>query len=118
GENVLECIFHWPFGKTLPKPEDYVLSLSAVTMQDIYQHGEWERAHPPLMPAPYTGEAGGSFKQDTVLQAAAPPNIPHSMQNSSNQPRMSRKQRRVYEAKQRKAAKTTARTEKSNATVH
>ncbi|WP_153039771.1 Hint domain-containing protein [Pseudovibrio sp. Ad37] len=110
GQNVLSHVFHWPFGDKLPKPEDYVLKISALTTQDIYQHGEWEQAFPPRMPAPLQGEAGGSFKQDPVLQASAPPNIPLSMQDTANQPRMSRKQRRAQEAKQRKNAKASPRT--------
>ncbi len=110
GQNVLNHVFHWPFGDKLPKPEDYVLKISALTTQDIYQHSEWEQAFPPRLPAPLQGEAGGSFKQDPVLQASAAPNIPLSMRDSANQPSMSRKQRRAQEAKQRKESKARPKT--------
>jgi len=109
GENILQSVCHWPLGKKLPNPEDYVLVRSQLTLNDIYAQGEWDAAHPPQMLTPYAGEAGGSFKQNTVLQASAPPNIPHSMQNSPNQPKMTRKQRRAHEAKLRKAGKTARR---------
>lgn len=104
--------FRWSFGDKLPKPEDYIMQRSELTTQDIYQHGEWERAFPPQMPAPFAGEAGGSYKPDPVLQASALPNIPLSMRNSPNQPTMSRKQRRAMEAKKRKTKK------QSNVTLH
>lgn len=110
--NILTQVFHWSLGDDLPTPEDYVLQRSAVTMQDIYQHGEWERGFQPQMPAPYGGEAGGSISRESVLQASTPPNIPPSMRNSPNQPTMSRKQRRAFDAKQRKAEK------REKATLH
>ncbi len=110
GQNVLNHVFHWPFGDKLPKPEDYVLKISQLTTQDIYQHSEWEQAFPPRLPAPLQGESGGSFKQDPVLQASAAPNIPLSMRDSANQPSMSRKQRRAQEAKQRKEGKARPKT--------
>lgn len=97
--------FRWAFSDKLPKPEAYVMQRSQLTTQDIYQHGEWEMAFPPQMPAPFAGEAGGSYKPNPVLQASAPPNIPLSMENSPNKPTVSRKQRRAMEAKKRKANK-------------
>ena len=104
-------VFHWEHMSMLPKPEDYVLQRSQVTMEDIYQADDWNDMR-PHMPAPVMGEAGRSFKQGATLYAGAsdnlPPNIPLSMRNSPNQPTMSRKQRRAMEAKQRKAKKRTA----------
>jgi len=105
GKNITEMVFHWPQGSRLPKPEDYIMQKSRVTVEDIYQHGEWERAFPPQLTAPFTGESGPSYKSDPTLHASAPPNIPLSMENSPDQPTMTRKQRRAYEAKQRKAVK-------------
>lgn len=34
--------FVWTFGPSLPKPEDYVLSRSGFTLEDIYDANEWE----------------------------------------------------------------------------
>lgn len=48
--------FWWHFGPTLPKPEDYVLQRSKLTLNDIYQAGEWEAVR-PRMPVPLMGEA-------------------------------------------------------------
>jgi hypothetical protein len=33
---------HWTFTESLPKPEDYILARSAVTLEEIYAAGEWE----------------------------------------------------------------------------
>jgi len=43
--------FHWVFGEELPKPEDYVLQRSGVTLEDIYRANEWQDMQPKL-PAP------------------------------------------------------------------
>lgn len=43
--------FFWPFSPGLPRPEDYVLQRSALTLSAIYDAGEWEQI-PPLMPRP------------------------------------------------------------------
>ncbi|EEE35240.1 conserved hypothetical protein [Rhodobacteraceae bacterium KLH11] len=43
--------FRWTFTPHLPKPEDYVLQRSAVTLPEIYEADEWE-AVAPRMPAP------------------------------------------------------------------
>ena len=107
--------FRWAFSDKLPKPEDYILQRSQVTTQDIYQHGEWEMVFPPQMPAPFTGEVGGSYKPNSTLQASAPPNIPLSMENSPNQPTMTRKQRRAMDAKKRKLGKVK---KQGSVTVH
>lgn len=34
--------FHWPFGDSLPNPEDYILKRSGVTLAEIYAANEWE----------------------------------------------------------------------------
>ncbi len=104
-------VFAWTLSETLPKPEDYVLQRSQVTLEEIYSANEWEAVR-PQSPAPFMGEVGHSFKQDSTLYAGAsgnqPPNIPLSMRNSSNQPTMSRQQRRAIERRQRKAEKRSA----------
>ncbi len=108
-------VFAWTLSQTLPKPEDYVLQRSQVTLEEIYSANEWEAVRPQI-PAPFMGEMGHSFKQDSTLYAGVsdsqPPNIPLSMRNSPNQPTMSRQQRRALERKQKKAEK------RSGATVH
>ena len=43
--------FLWTFSKMLPKPEDYILQRSVLTLNDIYHAAEWE-AVPPQMPLP------------------------------------------------------------------
>ena len=116
-------VFAWVLSESLPKPEDYVLQLSQVTLEEIYEADEWEAVRPQI-PAPFMGESGRSYNRDTTsntgLYAGAtstdhlPPNIPHSMRNSPNQPTMSRKQRRVIESKKRKNAKKSKRA----ATLH
>lgn len=50
--------FHWEFGETLPKPEDFVLACSNTTIRDIYyKAAEWEDQAPRL-PAPMVLEGG------------------------------------------------------------
>lgn len=38
----------WTFGPALPKPEDYVLQRSGISLVDIYEANEWEAAGPRL----------------------------------------------------------------------
>ena len=109
--------FHFPYGygEELPKPEDYILARSAVTLEEIYAAGEWEQIGTRL-PAP-SGMVGLSTNHtSTLLQPSKPlPNIPPAFANRpdapmANAPRtvrpsMNRKQRKAMEAKNRKAAK-------------
>lgn len=105
-------IFHWEHSSMLPKPEDYVLQRSDLTLKDIYAADEWEAMRPQL-PVPDMGRTGSSNERDSGSIYAAgskgedtkPYNIPLSMRGSSNQPALSRKQRRVMEAKRRVAKK-------------
>ncbi|WP_156958888.1 hypothetical protein [Labrenzia sp. DG1229] len=107
--------FVWTFTNRLPKPEDFVLQRSQVTLTDIYEADEWE-AVAPQVPPPYRGEAGPSFANISGGHQAPghednrPPNIPISMRGAANQPTMSRMQRRAHEARQRKQAKRMTRT--------
>ncbi|WP_422383840.1 hypothetical protein [Roseibium album] len=113
-DGITKTPFVWTFTNRLPKPEDFVLQRSQVTLADIYEADEWE-AVAPQVPPPYRGEAGPSFaKVNGGLKAPGrednqPPNIPVSMRGAANQPTMSRKQRRAHEAKQSKQAKRTSR---------
>lgn len=43
--------FLWPFGETLPRPEDFVLQRSASCLSGIYAAGEWEDV-PSVLAAP------------------------------------------------------------------
>lgn len=91
--------YHWRFTPALPKPEDYVLQRSGLTLDQVYEAGEWE-AMGPQVPPPYRGEAGPSFKTERdVLRAGgrrltAEPNVPVRFQG------MNRKQRRAASRKQ------------------
>ena len=89
--------FHWTLTHTIPKPEDYVLQRSAVTLEEIYSAGEWENTR-PQMPKPYRGEAGVSYVNNTP--DSMPPNIPLAMRDHQNQPTMNRQQRRALQRKQ------------------
>jgi hypothetical protein len=110
--------FLWSFTPMLPKPEDYVLQRSNLALDDIYAVDDWE-GMAPQVPAPMPMRQTPSNANGDVLQAspnreAISPNIPTSMRNSPDQPKMSRKQRRAHEAKMRKQARTMRR----GATVH
>jgi hypothetical protein len=104
--------FFWTFGKRLPRPEDYVLQRSQLTLNDIYEAEEWE-AVGPQMPPPYAGEAGPGFSPNNngvraPGRSESTPNIPLAMRGHPNQPTMSRRQRRAMDARQRKQARARA----------
>jgi hypothetical protein len=44
--------FLWTFSEMLPKPEDYVLQRSGLTLTEIYRAGEWEGEGPMLAAPP------------------------------------------------------------------
>jgi len=60
--------FLWSFSQTLPKPEDYLLQRSGLTLAAIFAAGEWEGAAPRL---PYSSgnHAKVSDQMAGVLQA-------------------------------------------------
>ena len=116
--------FHFPYthGADLPKPEEYILTRSQVTLEAIYQAAEWEQIG-TRMPAPAGMEGLNTNHTSTLLKPSKPqPNIPPAFANRpdvptvesraqhpakpSHSPSMNRKQRKAMEAKQRKAAKT------------
>ena len=97
-----EMPFRWTFTQALPLPEDYVLQRSATNLADVYQANEWETLR-PVMPAPTFGEAGPSQSNHPAMRNSAPVNIPRSMQGQPSAPKLSRRYRRVAEAKARHA---------------
>lgn len=112
-------VYVWTATPSLPRPEDYVLQRSQVTLEEIYEAGEWEAAS-SQMPMPVVEKAGRSFRRNNAIYAGATsvhlsPNLPLRMRNSPNQPAMSRQQRRALERKRLKATKAKKR---SNPTVH
>ncbi|QBY00720.1 hypothetical protein E2K80_08225 [Rhodophyticola sp. CCM32] len=114
-------LFPYAHGEELPKPEDYILARSAVTLEDIYLANEWEQIG-TRMPAP---DSLAGFNPNSTMNRTKPkPNIPPAFANrpdaptaknraqrpahapaSPSAPSMNRKQRKVMEAKQRKATK-------------
>ncbi|MFV0334080.1 MAG: hypothetical protein ACK5JR_08435 [Tropicimonas sp.] len=102
--------FLWDFGDTLPKPEDFVLTCSGTTLEDIYKAAEWE-SQGPRLPAPMvldrgpvqplTGSALSAMPRNEPLNVAHAPMAPAKPQRTLN-----RKKRKAMEARQRKAAKS------------
>ena len=103
--------FHWTFTDSIPKPEDYILQRSKLTLAEIYAVGEWERVK-PQMPAPVTDTAIGhptvaadggtlqSFEPHANIPPAFP-NRPDAPTTKPTRPSMNRKQRKAMEAKAR-----------------
>ncbi|MEP1536468.1 MAG: hypothetical protein ABJQ34_06780 [Paracoccaceae bacterium] len=102
--------FHFPYtyGENLPKPEDYILARSAVTLEEIYAAGEWEQIG-TRMPAP-TGMVGlNTNHSNALLQPSKPqPNMPPAFESHPDAPRVgvdhpkNRKQGKAVEATQRR----------------
>ena len=117
GDDELICVgdgepmpFLWDFGDTLPKPEDFVLTCSGTTLEDIYKAAEWE-SQGPRLPAPMVLDRGPVQPLKGAALYAMPRNEPldvsHTPLTSAKPQRtLNRKQRKAMEAKQRKAAKT------------
>ena len=61
-DGVTKTPFVWTFTNRLPKPEDFVLQRSQVTLEDIYEADEWE-AVAPQVPPPYRGALSQSSCQ-------------------------------------------------------
>ncbi len=109
-----ERVFHFPYsyGEELPKPEDYILARSKVSLEAIYAAGEWEQIG-TRMPAPAGMVALNTNHTSTLLQPCKPePNIPPAFADHPDAPRpplgrsLNRKQRKAMEAKERKSAKS------------
>lgn len=75
---VAERAFHFPyaFDEELPKPEDYILARSDISLEAIYAAGEWEQIG-TRMPAPDGMDDLNNNHTSTLLQPSKPePNIP------------------------------------------
>ena len=78
--------FPYEHGETLPKPEAYILSRSAVTLEEIYAAGEWEEIG-TRMPAPaglFDLTKGGSGKLGRSFKLR--PNVPPAFANRPDAP--------------------------------
>lgn len=93
--------FMWPFGPRLPKPEDYVLQRSHLTLGHIYAADEWE-AVPPRMPVPPMGEAASVEGPDRLITKSVSAPVYKSAPTTTASA-MSRKQRRAAQARGRKS---------------
>jgi len=72
--------FFWRFTPNLPKPEDYILHMSAVTLEEIYRYGEAEAGFPFLIPPSVSEKQGENFSNiPQTLKDVAPSNIPLRM---------------------------------------
>ncbi|MEP5803886.1 MAG: hypothetical protein ABJ310_00210 [Roseobacter sp.] len=101
--------FLWEFGDTLPKPEDFVLTCSGTTLEDIYKAAEWESQGPRLS-APMVLDRGPVQPLKGAALSAMlrnePLDVVHSPMASAKPRRtLNRKQRKAMEAKQRRATK-------------
>ncbi|MES0864870.1 hypothetical protein ABLN87_21175 [Ruegeria sp. SCPT10] len=92
----------WTFSEKLPKPEDYILRRSKVSLEEIYAAGEWEQIGPRL-PAPDGSKASPQHRKATSSSAQKPLAAVDGMRQPTRT--LNRKQRKAMEAKQRKAAK-------------
>lgn len=78
--------FHWEFGDTLPKPEDFVLACSGTTLEDIYKAAEWE-SQGPRLPAPMVLDRGPVQPLTGVALQTMPRNQPLSVAHSTSDTR-------------------------------
>lgn len=82
-------LFPYVHGEELPKPEDYILALSNVTLEAIYAAGEWEQIG-TRMPAPAEMVDFETSHTNTLLQPSKPePNIPPAFEDHPDAPRRS-----------------------------
>ncbi|WP_415404108.1 hypothetical protein [Tateyamaria sp. SN3-11] len=120
---IQEGKFPFPYtdGAELPKPEDYILTRSQVTLGEIYLANEWEQIG-TRMPAP---DSMASFNPNSAMKRTKPkPNIPPAFADRTDAPRvknraqhpahaaaspsapgMNRKQRKAIEAGARELTK-------------
>lgn len=115
GPKQRKFLFPWAHGDELPKPEDYVLHCSDVTLSEIYAAGEWERIGTPMAPPASSDNAtatssGLGIMQESFIPA---PNIPPAFLDHPDAPittaKLNRKQRKAAEAHRRKSSGTKAR---------
>lgn len=75
--------FHWEFGDTLPKPEDFVLACSSTTLKDIYMAAEWE-SQAPRLPAPVVLDGGPVQPLSSAALSIRPRNEPLNVVHTSS----------------------------------
>jgi len=81
-------LFPYAYGETLPKPEDYILARSDVTLEAIYAAGEWEQIG-TQMPAPANMIGLNTNHTSTLLRPSKlKPNIPPAFENHPDAPRL------------------------------
>lgn len=79
-------LFPYTHGEELPKPEDYILARSDVTLEAIYAAGEWEQIG-TRMPAPSEMVWLNTNYTGTLLQPSKPePNIPPAFADHPDAP--------------------------------
>lgn len=79
-------MFPYGYGEDLPKPEDYILTRSDVTLEGIYAAGEWEQIG-TRMPAPAGMVDLNTNHTSTLLKPSKPaPNIPPSFADHEDRP--------------------------------
>jgi hypothetical protein len=99
--------FHWEFTPNLPKPEDYVLQRSSLSLSDIYSASEWEQMK-PVTPTP--GSTSAHFEWSPQEPSGVSELFPHMPQPPPffrKDRGMSRQQRRALERGQRKQRSPT-----------
>lgn len=80
-EGTAPSPFVWTLSDRLPRPEDYVLARSCVTLNDIHNAAEWEEIGPQL-PAPVPAgiaDLGPALAPRPAMVAAVPPNRPRAL---------------------------------------
>ena len=100
--------FLWSEGPRLPRPEDYVLQRSQLTLNDIYAAGEWEAVQPQMPPPPSAEAMPMKGPEGMVARSANAPGAMPRQHMSPGKP-MTRQQRRAAQAKESKAAKARKR---------
>ena len=85
-------LFPYAHGEELPKPEDYILARSKVSLEAIYAAGEWEQIG-TRMPVPAGMVGLNTNYTSTTLQPTKPlPNVPPAFANRPDVPRGSERQ--------------------------
>ncbi|MCB9994108.1 MAG: hypothetical protein H6873_10690 [Hyphomicrobiaceae bacterium] len=91
-------LFPWTFSEDLPKPEDYILQRSKVSVPEIYQANEWEGTG-TRMPAPQGSiQPAAQFGAMQMQPSRPTPNVPNAFADHPDAPRLNRKQRKAREA--------------------
>lgn len=117
GIDVTKQVLHWPYGDTIPNPEDYILQRSDLTLEEIYAANEWEqigtRMPPPSSMVGFNPRVTKS-QAGLMLQASTPaPNIPPAFAGHPDVPsgttKLNRRQRKAMEDRKHKTARVKMR---------